>query len=111
MRRDPNDWSYGVERDDPDPPPPKVWQCEGDPDGWDAFIAEMHSGRVFECDEEMYYYWLEVLPPAWMNRSISTPVGPRRTFGFAEGEEKVVAFWTQAGRYFGWQTDVINEGG
>jgi len=33
------------------------------PDAWNDFIAAMHSGEVVEIDEEMYFYWLEVLPP------------------------------------------------
>lgn len=92
----------------------KVWRYESDPtagdaDDWDAFVAEMGSGRVFECDEAMYYHWLEVLPPAWLNRKLQIPgVGERTTFGFAEGREEVVAFWRENGRFFGWQTGIMN---
>ena len=28
---------------------------------WQEFIEAMHSGDKFEIDEEMYFYWLEVL--------------------------------------------------
>ncbi len=89
----------------------KVWKRKKS--AWVDFIEEMHSGRVFEVDEGMYFYWLEMLPPAWMNETVSTPVGERRTFGFAEGAENVVAFWrehspTEGTRFFGWQTQIMN---
>ena len=38
-----------------------------------AFLAAMHSGEPFECDEEMFYYWLEVLPPVYMGALIILP--------------------------------------
>ncbi len=74
---------------------------------WDAFINEMRSGRIFECDQEMFDYWLGVLPPIHMNYIARLPNGKEvyAQFGFAEGEENVVAFWQgQGGRYFGCQT-------
>lgn len=103
----------------------KIWikeKCNGDQ--WTAFLNEMSSGRVFECDDEMYYYWLEVLPPASWGQVITLPDGTRRRthFGFAEGEETITVFWndlldknlathgTDERRYFGMRTNVINRG-
>jgi hypothetical protein len=65
------------------------------PGAWDEFIKAMHSGQVFECDEEMYYYWLEVLPPAYMGKNVVLPDGQkvRAHFGFAEGADYITAFW------------------
>lgn len=80
------------------------------PGAWDRFIAAMHSGQQFECDEEMWYYWLEVLPPVHMGRNVILPDGQqlRAAFGFAEGAEPVTVFWKFAGRYFGCRTKTMN---
>jgi hypothetical protein len=76
----------------------------------EEFLAAMQSGRPFEMDEESFYYWLEVLPPAYMGRIVKLPNGwsIRAFFGFAEGEEQITAFWRQDGRYFGCRTDEWN---
>jgi hypothetical protein len=61
------------------------------PGAWQRFLEAMHSRRVFECDEEMAYYWLEVLPPVYMcRRGVVLPDGQGvvyAQFGFAEGAE------------------------
>lgn len=77
---------------------------------WSEFIAAMHSGKPFECDEEMYYYWLECLPPVWMGKVIKLRNGDtvKANFCFAEGAETVTAFWERDGRYYGCATDVMN---
>lgn len=105
------------------------------PGAWDRFINAMTSGEEFECDEEMFYYWLEVLPPAFMGRVVTFPDGKKvkAYFGFAEGEDRIVAFWmigqrglkteplggvvckithddAPGSRYFGRRTDIINRG-
>jgi hypothetical protein len=51
------------------------------------------EGRIAEVSEEQYYYWLEVLPPHWLNGS---------HFCFAEGAEAFRLFWRDrpTGRYF-----------
>lgn len=81
-------------------------------DAWSEFIAAMHSGQVAEIDEAMYYYWLEVLPPAWMGRMATLPDGRqvRANFGFAEGRERIVAFWEDGERFFCCQTMEVNRG-
>jgi hypothetical protein len=82
---------------------------DADPAAWGEFIEAMHSGERFECDEEMFYYWLEVLPPVWMGRTIEFEGGPVwTTFGFAEGYEPVTAFWREGGRLFGRRTTIMN---
>jgi hypothetical protein len=49
-------------------------------------------GRISEVTEEQYDYWLEVLPPKYMNSSL---------FAFAEGAEALRLFWQdQDGRYW-----------
>ncbi len=95
----------------------KVHRCaDTTPGAWDAFINAMHSGEVFECDEEMFFYWLGVLPPVWMGRYVHWPdpdnvyrvITVRATFGFAEGIEPITAFWQSEGRYFGRRTSQLN---
>jgi hypothetical protein len=90
----------------------RIFRCEDPtPGAWQEFLAAMHSGDVFECDEEMYFYYLEVLPPVWMNRRMEVPGhGSVSTFGFAEGQEPITAFWRKGGRFFGQRTAIISEG-
>ena len=62
---------------------------------WEAFLKERDTGGIVEMDEDIFDYFLDVLPPAWMNREITMPDGrqQRIAFGFAEGWENVTAFW------------------
>lgn len=64
-----------------------------------AFVEVMHSGEKLECDQELFYYFLGVLPPVWMK-------GP--SFGFAEGQDLITRFWAEDGRYFAQSTGRIN---
>lgn len=79
---------------------------------WDAFIRVMRSGKPFECDREMYEYWLGVLPPVFMGRTVAWPDGMkvRAHYGFAEGEEPICAFWEREGRFYGRMTDIVSRG-
>jgi hypothetical protein len=72
---------------------------------WSRFIEAMHSGEEVEVDEEMYYYWLEALPPVFMYKVID---GKRYEFGFAEGAEPVTVFWRKDGRFFCRRTTIMN---
>ena len=90
-------------------------ECEGGK--WTEFIAAMNSGNEFEIDEEMFDYWLNVLPPVFMNRTINwVPCHegqPMKVdFGFAEGAEPITVFWRSPDgrRIFGQQTHKINRG-
>jgi len=73
----------------------RVFRYSDPQPAWDEFIAAMRSGEQFECDEEMYYYWLEVLPPKYLKNPVTWPDGQsvRSHFGFAEGADYIVAFW------------------
>lgn len=99
----------------PAPPAPRlpgVHYYDGHtPDEWAAFIDAMHSGDAVEIDVSMYWYWLEVLPPATMRETYDFPDGPVRSqFGFAEGWDYITAFWKAEGRYFCRRTTVMNRG-
>lgn len=60
-----------------------------------AFIAARNCGECCLIDEEMYLYFLEVLPPRFMGRIVELVDGHevRADFGFAEGAERITAFW------------------
>lgn len=82
---------------------------------WQDFIKAMNSGERFQVDEEMFYYWLEVLPPVFMNREITFLPGHEGhrmyvSFGFAEGAEPITVFWVDPSdkHFYGQQTKKIN---
>lgn len=62
-----------------------------------ACVTAINNGERVEIDEEMFMYWLEVLPPVYMRRNVTLPDGKCivAAFGFAEGAEKITAFWTE----------------
>ena len=84
-------------------------------DAWGEFMKVMLSGERFEIDEKMFYYWLEVIPPVFMNREINylpDNEGPQQRvdFGFAEGAEAITVFWRdlEKRRFYGQRTNEIN---
>lgn len=77
---------------------------------WEAMIRARNSGRMFQCDEDVYYYWLGVLPPIYMNKKIVIEGRECRCFGSAEGVEKITNFWTEGGKYFGKRSHVWHDG-
>ena len=73
---------------------------------WAETIAAMHSGEAIEISEDVFNYFLGVLPPVYMGVLPPVYMGARRivgngaarcerrvSLGFAEGEEPIVAFW------------------
>ena len=61
-----------------------------------AYLNAVATAQTLEITEGAFYYFLEVLPPAYMRRTITTNNQPRRvTFGFAEGCERITAFWAE----------------
>jgi len=69
----------------------KVYTYKND---WTPFIEARESGATLAIDEEMFYYWLEVLPPVYMNKDVNINGAVRRCdFGFAEGCEPITDFW------------------
>jgi hypothetical protein len=87
---------------------------------WAEFIEAMGSGQRFEVDEEMFDYWMDVLPPVLMNQNIlffpgrkgiPTPV----SFGFAEGADYITVFWVDGPKegpkhFYGQRTDKMARG-
>jgi hypothetical protein len=73
----------------------KVYTYEND---FKQFVKDNDGSRVLLIDEEMYYYWLEVLPPVYMDAVQPVIIdgvtyNKRCSFGFAEGRETIVDFW------------------
>lgn len=48
---------------------------------WAAFLNARDSGEITEIDEAMFDYWIEVLPPIYMNRAASIQGVSRRVNG------------------------------
>lgn len=56
-----------------------------DHESWEAMIARIKTPQaIHQISEETYWYFLEVLPPKWMDR---------QHYAFAEGEEPLQLFW------------------
>ena len=73
----------------------KIYTYEND---FAQFVKDNDGSRVLRIDEEMYYYWLEVLPPVYMGEVVPVVIdgvtyNRRCTFGFAEGREPITDFW------------------
>lgn len=69
----------------------KIYRYDGD---LKDFAKALHARETLQIDEEMFYYWLEVLPPAYMNKEQTIDgklVGC--SFGFAEGTDYITDFW------------------
>ena len=88
-----------------------MFRYKGTSEEWNEFIVTMNSGERFEIDEEMYYYWLEVLPPIFMHQHIKFLPGHEghkmwADFGFAEGCECITVFFRSPDgkRFFGQKT-------
>lgn len=80
---------------------------------WAAFIAAKNAGERCQMDEDMWHYWLEVLPPVYIFRDVELVDGSRvrANFGFAEGAEPICAFWRgTGGTYFCQMTKEVNRG-
>jgi hypothetical protein len=92
---------------------PVVRRLEDDhPQAWATFLTERDSGAKVEIDEAMWWYWLEVLPPVYMRRRVTLADGTEKVvaFGFAEGTERITAFWREDKRYFCQLTNEIARG-
>jgi hypothetical protein len=87
-----------------------IWKYADWRGGDGEFLKAMHCGLPFECDAEMYDYWLGVLPPVYLPNPVKLCNGElaQADFGFAEGIEPVTVFWQENGRYFGCRTNIMN---
>lgn len=77
-----------------------------------ALFAALARGERAEVDEEVFEYFLEVLPPQFMSKTVPLVDGSSvgATFGFAEGSDTITAFWREGGRYFAQHTTLKARG-
>jgi len=73
---------------------PKVYTYEHD---FEDFTRELDKREPLLIDEEMFYYWLEVLPPVYMHQVQEVEIDgvkfqKKCAFGFAEGWENIIDF-------------------
>lgn len=88
------------------PTNPTVYTYDND---FSAFVAVKRSGEIIEIDEEMFDYWLNVLPPKGMRVEVVIKGVPRRvSFLQAEGFEECTAYWREGARFFAQHTDIMN---
>lgn len=77
----------------------RVYRRAGD---FADFVRDARGDAALEVDGAMWDYWLNVLPPAFMGRTVLIADGRRvfASFGFAEGADEPVAFWREGARMF-----------
>ena len=88
----------------------KIYTYEKD---FKELVEKWEKREVIQIDEEMFYYWLGVLPPVYMNKRQVIEIDGVKlsklcSFGFAEGREYVVDFWQAEGAYFCKMSDRLN---
>lgn len=96
----------------------KIYTYEND---FADFVKDNDGSRVLRIDKEMFYYWLEVLPPVYMGEVVPVVIdgvtyNRKCSFGFAEGRETIVDFWSSGkdkdgnGVYFCKRSNRLNKG-
>lgn len=95
----------------------RIHKYECSKEDWQEFITAINSKDRFEIDEEMYYYWLDVLPPVFMHQWIDFLPGHEGhkmfcEFGFAEGADYITVFFRSPdGKHFyGQKTNKMAKG-
>jgi hypothetical protein len=76
---------------------------------WKEFIAALTTGERCQIDSEIFEYFLGVLPPRWMGKTVK--VGGEWIhcdFGTGEGMEATTAFWQKGDQYFCQEEDQFN---
>lgn len=77
-----------------------------------AYSEAVDTGKPFQVDAETFDYFLGVLPPVYMSREVELPDWRtvRAAFGFADGAERIVAFWRHGAEYWACRTNEWNRG-
>lgn len=76
----------------------KVYKYDCKTEDWKEFIKALDNREVIEIDEKMFFYWLEVLPPVYMNEKQDIEIdgvvfNKLCSFGFCEGMDYIIDFW------------------
>ncbi len=80
------------------------------------FIQALDSKEPLALDSEMFDYFLEVLPPIYMNKKQLIEIDGAKiikncSFGFAEGRDYVIDFWRDSEIYFCKRSNRLNPWG
>lgn len=73
----------------------------------------LESGARCEVDREVYFDFMEVLPPRIFNKYVTVTTGETvlADFGFAEGDGvTIVAFWNAGSSYYAQNTTLRTRG-
>ena len=75
---------------------------------WDGIAA----GDAVEVSEEDFEEMLDVLPPAFMGRSVKLMNGEtvHAAYGFVEGADRITAFFKRDGKFFAAGTNLFSRG-
>ena len=62
----------------------------------------MDTNEPQEITEDQFYYYLEVLPPQFMNHAVKLLNGEtiHASFGFCEGYDRIQAYWRKGGKFY-----------
>lgn len=72
-------------------------------DSFDEFMLSLNRGDRCEINKDLFNYFLDILPPCFMNRGVILCDGSHiiADYGLREGEEVPKAFWrTPDGKFF-----------
>lgn len=88
----------------------KIYTYEND---FKEYVEAVNAGLVCRIDENIFDYFLEVLPPVYMDKIKDVEIDgvkyPKRcSFGFAEGWEAVIDFWRADGAYYAKKSKRLN---
>jgi len=77
---------------------------------WLDAHKKLNSGEIIEITQKFFDYFLGVLPPVGMGRWVRLQNGReiRSAFEFAEGAERITAYWIEDSRFYAAQTNQVN---
>lgn len=86
-------------------------------ENWEPLMKALNEGQRCQINDEIFDYFLDVLPPKFMGQVVELVDGERirASFGFAEGAMQVIAFWRRTvvdgqAQYFAQQSKVWSNG-
>ena len=86
-------------------------------ENWEGLMKAINAGERCQITDDIFDYFLDVLPPKFMHRQVELINGDHVTasFGFAEGAMQVIAFWRRTAveggaQYFAQQSKLWSNG-
>lgn len=89
----------------------RVYTKEND---FSEYVKDIQERKPLLIDSDMMYYWLEVLPPVYMNKVQTVVIdgvtfNRQCSFGFVEGWDYVTDFWPAGdGNYWALLSNRLN---